>query len=131
MKVNFPKIIDYQAITSQSSSLGIISTKDVSMKIKRVFWVTSDNAISRGGHAHKDCTQVLIPVKGSIKLIVSNPEVRHEYNLEDNKALIVPPMWWGEQVYHQNSVLLVLCDEHYDESEYIRDWEEFECIFYE
>ena len=41
-------------------------------------------------------------------------------------AILIPPMVWGIQYkYSADAVLMVLASEKYDESEYIRNYDEF------
>ncbi len=43
-----------------------------------------------------------------------------------NEAVLVPFGIWAEQDYMKdNSVIIVFCDQSYDESDYIRNYDEF------
>ena len=93
-------------------------------ELKRVFTVYGENKEVRGGHAHKKCTQILICIKGIVnvnidgqkKIVLSNPAI----------GLKIPPLTWSSQSYHTDeSILMVLCDNKYDESDYIRSYSEY------
>ena len=58
---------------------------------------------------------------------VSNPKINSEVLLDDPaKGLIVEHNMWREMIWQQeNSVLCVAADSYYDESDYIRDYDEF------
>jgi UDP-2-acetamido-3-amino-2,3-dideoxy-glucuronate N-acetyltransferase len=81
----------------------------------------------RGEHAHKECHQFLICVRGSITVITDNG--RHKDQIEINQPRIglhIPPLVWGIQFkYSADAVLLVLASQRYDPADYIRNYDEF------
>ncbi|AUH33073.1 WxcM-like domain-containing protein [Paracoccus tegillarcae] len=81
----------------------------------------------RGEHAHKECHQLLVCLKGSVNCVVDNGSERHEIVLDTpEKALHLPPMIWGTQYkYTEEAVLLVLASHAYDPDDYIRDYDTF------
>lgn len=95
---------------------------------KRIFMVNEvPSRETRGEHAHRECHQLLICVRGQCVAIADNGMVRQEFLLDANdKALYVPPMIWGTQYrYSADAVLLVLASHSYDPADYIRDYREF------
>jgi len=97
------------------------------IEIQRVFVVSANAGVTRGKHAHKQLTQVLACVHGECKVICDDGESRREFVLSGiNQVLRIPPGIWAEQDYTQEgTVLMVLCDLPYDESDYIRIYDEF------
>ena len=100
---------------------------NLSAGIERVFVVSGSQGAVRGKHAHKQLTQVLACLHGECKIICDDGDSRREFELtESNQVLRVPPGIWAEQTYIQEgTVLMVLCDLPYDESDYIRNYDEF------
>jgi UDP-2-acetamido-3-amino-2,3-dideoxy-glucuronate N-acetyltransferase len=90
-----------------------------------VFNVPSES--TRGEHAHIECHQFLICVKGSCTVIVSDGDSEAEIELNSpNVGLYIPPMIWGVQhKYTNDAVLLVFASHIYDPKDYIRDFNEF------
>ena len=90
-----------------------------------VFNVPSESI--RGEHAHFECHQFLICVKGSCSVIVKNGRSEAEVQLNSpNIGLYIPPMTWGVQFnYTKDAVLLVFASHLYDPEDYIRDFSEF------
>ncbi len=90
-----------------------------------VFGVPSQEV--RGEHAHRECAQVLICLKGSLHSIIDDGTTRREVRLDSPEtALYLPPMMWGTQYkYTQDAVLAVFASHPYDADDYIRDYEEF------
>ncbi|WP_324722718.1 FdtA/QdtA family cupin domain-containing protein [Lelliottia sp. JS-SCA-14] len=102
--------------------------KNVPFEIKRVYYMfgTQDN-VRRGYHAHKELRQLAIPVNGSCRFMLDDGQEKVEILL-DNPALgllIEPHMWHEMYDYSQDCILLVLASDVYDESDYIRNYEEF------
>lgn len=84
----------------------------------------------RGEHAHKECHQLLVCLKGTVNCVVDNGSERHEVVLDTpEKALHIPPLIWGTQYkYTEDAVLLVLASHPYDAGDYIRDYDTFRQI---
>lgn len=87
----------------------------------------------RGEHAHRQCQQFLVCIRGSVSVVVDDGRASEEIELgEPNVGVLVPPMVWAVQYkYSSDAVLLVFASEHYDASDYIRDYEEFKAIAHE
>lgn len=101
---------------------------DIPFEIHRVFYLYgSDPEIVRGQHANRETEFVLINVSGSSKVLVDDG--RQKTIVELNKprmGLYLGKMVWKEMYdFSEDSVLLVLASEHYQEQEYIRDYNAF------
>jgi UDP-2-acetamido-3-amino-2,3-dideoxy-glucuronate N-acetyltransferase len=81
----------------------------------------------RGEHAHRECHQFLVCVKGNCSVVVDDGQHRAEILLNrPNLGLHVPPWIWAtEYKYSQDAVLLVLASEIYKAEDYIRDYDIF------
>jgi acetyltransferase-like isoleucine patch superfamily enzyme/dTDP-4-dehydrorhamnose 3,5-epimerase-like enzyme len=81
----------------------------------------------RGSHAHRDCSQFLVCLAGTLSCLVDDGAVREEIRLANSElGLYIPPMIWSTQWrYSRDAVLLVLASHPYDPADYIRDYEEF------
>jgi acetyltransferase-like isoleucine patch superfamily enzyme/dTDP-4-dehydrorhamnose 3,5-epimerase-like enzyme len=84
----------------------------------------------RGEHAHKECHQLLVCLKGTVNCVVDDGSERAEYCLDSpEKALHIPPMVWGTQYkYSRDAVLLVLASHPYDPDDYIRNYDDFQAM---
>ncbi|HBH6934176.1 TPA: WxcM-like domain-containing protein [Enterobacter cloacae] len=103
-------------------------TKNVPFEIKRVYYMfgTQTN-VRRGYHAHKELRQLAIPVSGSCRFLLDDGNEKVDI-LIDNPALglLIEPFIWHEMYdYSSNCILLVLASDVYDESDYIRSYDEF------
>ena len=102
--------------------------KTVPFDIKRVFLLTKTKVdIKRGCHAHKHLNQIAVAVKGSCKFILDTGHNREIVILDrPDKGLILKPMVWHEMYdFSEDCVLMVLADNYYDESSYIRNYDDF------
>ena len=101
---------------------------DIPFEIKRVFYIYgSDGDIVRGQHANRKTQFVLINVAGTSKVLVDDGKQKEIIELNKPRmGLFLDTMVWKEMYdFSPDSVLLVLCSEHFDETEYIRDYEDY------
>ena len=102
--------------------------KDIPFAIKRVYYMYDTKAgVRRGFHAHKSLKQILICIHGSCKILLDNGEEKKVVPLEKPyEGLYVGNDMWREMFdFSPDAVLMVLASELYDESDYIRDYDEF------
>ena len=101
--------------------------RQVPFDIRRVFTVSAVSGDMRGDHAHKQCTQLLVCVSGKIRVHCDNGAVETIYQLDSmNIGLLIPPGIWAREEYvTDGAVLMVLCNQNYNEADYIRDYEDF------
>ncbi|AVT15475.1 isomerase [Paracidovorax avenae] len=108
-------------------SVGEIPT-EIPFEVKRYFLVFNvPSSRTRGEHAHYQCHQFLVCVKGSCSVVVDDGKHRAEVVLDTpGKGLHLPPLTWGIQYkYSKDAVLLVFASHSYDANDYIRDYSEF------
>lgn len=108
--------------------VAIESHIDIPFDIKRVYYIYNiPESTPRGFHAHKELHQFLICVSGSCKILMDDGLQKHETILDSgSEGLFMDGMIWHEMHdFTSDCVLLVLCNELYYESDYIRDYNEF------
>lgn len=124
------KMVDFNVINdSRGSMIPIEYPRQLEFPLKRIYYIYDVNKDERRGfHSHNDLEQVLIAVNGSIKILVKTPEEEEVVVLDDpSKGLYIGPMVWREMYDFSNkAVLLVLASHEYDESDYIRNYDEYE-----
>ena len=123
------KWVDFPALGDERGSLvALEAEKTVPFKIKRVYYIFGTQIeASRGFHAHHNLQQVAICVTGKCRMVLDVGAQRQEAWLDSpTKGLIVGDLVWREMHnFSHDCVLLVLASEHYDENDYIRDYDEF------
>ena len=123
------KWVDFQILGDERGSLVALETdRAVPFEIKRVYYIyrTAEN-VSRGFHAHRNLKQVAICVAGRCRMVIDNGYVREDTWLDcPTKGLLIESMVWREMHdFSPDCVLLVLASEHFDEFDYIRNYETF------
>jgi len=102
--------------------------RDIPFAPQRYFLVFDvPTAKTRGEHAHIECHQFLLAVKGSVSVVADDGEQREEFQLNrPNLGVYLPPMTWAIQYrYSADAVLLVFASHHYDAADYIRNYADF------
>lgn len=121
--VALPHSVDARGVLT-----AIESGRDIPFEIQRVFYLHgTPDGIERGGHAHRDTRQVLIPVAGQLSVDLSNATETRSFRLADpNQGLFVPAMTWVRLYeFSEGAVCLVLADTHYDRAKSLRSWGDF------
>ena len=123
------KILEFKEFGDERGSLVVAEgATDVPFEIKRVFYMYgSDPDIVRGHHANRVSEFVLINVSGTSRVRIDNGSEEVVVELDKPRmGLYLAPMVWKDMYdFSPDSVLLVLASTHFDESEYIRDYEEY------
>jgi dTDP-4-dehydrorhamnose 3,5-epimerase len=112
----------------RGSLVAIEGGSDIPFDIARVYWLFGTVAdAQRGFHAHRALNQAVVCVSGSCSMILDDGNTRVEVPLgRPDEALHLPPMVWHEmRDFSADCVLVVLADAHYDEADYIRDYDQF------
>lgn len=113
---------------SRGQLIAIEAMQDIPFDIKRIYYIyETAQGVVRGFHAHKNLQQVLICIHGSCKIRLDNGTEKTVVPLEDpSVGLYVANNMWREMFdFSPGAVLLVLASEHYDESDYIRNYGDF------
>lgn len=101
---------------------------DIGFDIKRIYYISKvPEGIRRGLHAHKELKQLLFCPYGKIQLVLENELGREEIELCDPSiGVVIDRPTWREMLWlKKDSVLCVAASDYYDESDYVRDYNEF------
>ena len=128
--MSFIKTISFKPLGDERGSLVALegNNKSVPFDIKRVYYIFgTKEGVSRGFHAHRNLKQVAVCVTGSCRFVLDNGKQREEIVLDKSTiGLLINDLTWREMYdFSPDCVLMVLASEHYDESDYIRDYQEF------
>lgn len=121
--INFPPLGD-----DRGSLVALEANKTVPFDVKRVYYIFGTQAgVSRGFHAHRALQQVAVCVTGKCRMVLDDGQVREEVWLDSpTKGVLIGDLIWREMHdFSTDCVLLVLASELYDESDYIRSYNEF------
>ncbi len=122
-------MIDLPVISDPRGDLTFIEGgEQVPFEIKRVYFLYNVPAESeRGGHAHRELQQVLFALSGSFRIKIDNGFEKSEYWLNNpRRGLLINRLNWREiDSFSQGAVCMVIASQHYDESDYFREYDDF------
>lgn len=123
------KILTFPIIGDSRGSLIALETfENIPFDVKRVYYIFDTlSGVSRGFHAHQNLKQVLICVKGSCRILLDDGNLKDNITLDSPQTgLLIESLVWREMHdFSEDCVLLVLASEYYDETDYIRDYDNF------
>ena len=123
--VNLKRIVD-----ARDGVLCIMEKdRDIPFEIKRVYYITNLDCMAslRGKHAHKKLQQIIFCISGSFILSLDDGVTKQDiYMHHDNQGVILgPELWHTMHDFSNGCVILVAASDYYDESDYIRDYDQF------
>lgn len=123
------KLIQLPKISDPRGNLTFIEGGNhVPFDIKRVYYLYDvPGGSDRGSHAHKKLHQFIVAMSGSFDVVLNDGAETKRFHLNRSyMGLYVCPMMWRDlDNFSSGSVCMVLASERYDESDYIRDYQEF------
>jgi dTDP-4-dehydrorhamnose 3,5-epimerase-like enzyme len=129
MSINDCKLINLPIIPDRRGNLSFIEgDTHIPYDIKRVYYLYDvPGGEERGGHAHKESQEFLIAMSGSFDVILNDGFEQKKFHMNRSYyGLYISTMVWRElNNFSSGSVCLVLASTIYDESDYIRDYDEF------
>ena len=121
--IDLPKVIDPRGnLTVAEQQI------HVPFDIARVYWTYDiPSGESRGGHAHRDCEEVIIAVSGSFDVILDDGSEQRTFHLNHpyQGLYVGTGIWRTLEDFSSGAVCLVLASQLFDEEDYIRDYEAF------
>lgn len=129
MGLESARIVELPKVADERGNLTFVeSSKHVPFDIRRVYYLYDvPGGETRGGHAHRKLEQFIIAASGSFRVVLDDGTQRKSFFLNRSYyGLFIPRMTWRElEDFSSGSVCLVLASEHYDESDYFREYDEF------
>jgi hypothetical protein len=120
--LDIPKIEDFRG------NIAVVEKDLLPFTIKRVYYLfdVPSNA-RRGGHAHKEQFELLIPLSGSFDVLLNDGKQTKKVTLnKPNKGLVIKSNTWRElDNFSSGAVCLVISSAEFLEEDYIRDFDEF------
>ena len=96
--------------------------------VKRVYYLYDvPGGESRGAHAHKELSQLIVAASGSFKVTLDDGREKRSFflNRPYQGLLVKPGMWRDLEDFSSGAVCMVLASEVYMAEDYIRDYNEF------
>lgn len=124
-----PQILQLPQILEKRGNLSFFEhPSQLPFEIKRTYWIYDvPGGEIRGSHAFKEQQEFIIALSGSFDVVLHNglEELRFSLN-RSYYGLYVPSKHWRKlENFSTNSLALIVTDKIYEESDYIRDFNEF------
>jgi hypothetical protein len=129
--LTLPLIISFKKIGVAGKGALIVgeAEKEIPFPIKRVYWVEGalNDLEVRGNHAHKASVQVIIPIKGAVRVELESREgeLFSFYLKNSDEGLLIPPMFWRRLILEKDGSCLCFASKEYSEDDYIREYRVF------
>lgn len=122
-------IIEFDKHHHEKGNISVVENdKTIPFEIKRTYYLYDvPGGESRGGHAHKELSQLIIAASGSFTVTLDDGNVKRTFQLNRpyQGLYVVPGIWRTLDDFSSGSVCLVLASHKYDEADYIRDYNDF------
>lgn len=121
-------VTSLQVMRDARGALTVVEfSRHVPFAVARLFYVSGvPVGLSRGGHAHRRCSQYMICQSGRLRVAATDGSRERSLELTAGQAVLIEPGIFASQVYLEvDSVLLVLCDRPYEAEDYIHKMDEF------
>lgn len=113
---------------SPVGSLGIIEFSALDFIPARIYWISNvPLGAERGNHAHKSLSQLICILTGSVDVEVSEGNEKKVFHLDQHSTALKlkPGLWRVLRNFSDDACVLVVCDQPYDESDYIRNYDAY------
>lgn len=129
MSVENCRIIELPKISDPRGNISFIEAgQHIPFDIKRVYYLYDvPGGSERGSHAHKNLQQFIVAMSGSFDVVMNDGKEKKRFHLNRSYyGLYVCPMMWRDlDNFSSGAVCMVLASDHYDEADYIRDYDQF------
>lgn len=129
MTVENVRIVELPKYADPRGNLSFVEQLNhIPFEIKRTYWIYDvPGGENRGGHAFKQNEEFILALSGAFEVIVDDGQSKRKFELNRSYyGLYVPAGLWRSMVnFSTNSLALELASKHYDENDYVRDYQEF------
>jgi len=113
---------------ARGSLIALEEGKNIPFSVKRVYYMfDTGKGVRRGFHAHKTLKQVAVAVRGSCRFMLDDGREKIDILLDHPcQGLLIESFIWREMYdFSEDCVLMVLADQLYTETDYVRDYDTF------
>lgn len=125
-------ILPLNKIHNRAGNITIVEgQKNIPFDVKRIYYLYDiPGGEARGGHAHKELYQLIVAAGGSFDVLLDDGINKKivTLNRPDYGLLVVPGIWRELFEFSSGAISLVLASHVYDESDYIREYNDFKIL---
>lgn len=129
VNINDVKLVDLPKFADPRGNLSFVEQLNhIPFEIKRTYWIYDvPGGENRGGHAFRQNEEFIVALSGAFDVIVDDGKRKKTFTLNRSYyGLYVPAGLWREmENFSTNSLALEFGSIHYDEKDYIRDYENY------
>lgn len=128
MEKQLGKVITLPKIIDPRGNLTVAEGTSLPFAIRRVYWVYDvPGGEHRGGHAHKHCREFIVAVSGAFTVTLDNGNEKKPFLLNHpyQGLLVETDVWRTLDDFSSGAVCLVLAEDQFEESDYIRDYDDY------
>lgn len=122
-------LIDLPGVIDSRGELCFLQYPDqLPFQVNRVYYLYNvGTGMQRGAHAHRELQQVMIALNGAFDVLLDDGTSRNTIHLDScYTGLLINKMVWREMAnFTPGAICLVLASMRYDESDYIRNYNDF------
>jgi len=126
--MNHINLIKIPVIEDVRGNLGFIQNDILPFEFKRIYYLFDvPSTAFRGGHSHIHQDEILIALSGSFEVVLDDGLEKKTILLnKPNVGLHIPTGIWRElENFSSGAVCLVIASDVFEETDYIRDYDDF------
>lgn len=128
-RINDCRIISLNRHHHENGNLTVVDNGvELPFDVQRTFYIYDvPGGVERGGHSHHTSQQFIVAISGSFDVTIDdgNDQFTYTLNRPYQGLLVVPGIWNRLHNFSSGSVCLVLNSHHFDEADYVRDYDKF------
>ena len=113
----------------RKGNISVVQNHDtIPFDVKRIYYIFDvPGGESRGAHAHKQLSQLIVAVSGSFRVTLDDGDVKRSFilNRPYEGLYVKPGIWRDLDDFSSGAVCMVLASDIYDKDDYIRNYKEF------
>ena len=115
--------------SDRKGNISVVQNGDtIPFDVKRVYYLYDvPGGESRGAHAHKDLSQLIVAASGSFTVTLDDGKVKRTFvlNRPYQGLYVKPGIWRDLDDFSSGAVCMVLASDVYKTEDYIREYDEF------
>jgi dTDP-4-dehydrorhamnose 3,5-epimerase-like enzyme len=123
------ELIELPKINDPRGNLSFLeNNKQIPFEIVRANWIYDvPGGEVRGGHASTACQEFIVALSGSFNVVINDGQVEKVFQLNRSYyGLYIPKMFWRRiENFSTNSLALIVSDGLYNESDNVRDFNQY------
>lgn len=123
------RLIHLPRIADERGSLSFLQGQEsIPFSVERVFWIWDvQPGMTRGGHAHRTCAEVVFPLKGAFTMHIDDGRSQAQVTMNDSTCGILIPagVWCCLTDFEDGTLCLAVASQPYDAAGYINNHDDF------